>query len=181
MSDDSTAPADLSSLGIDLSDMFRPAWTTETSDGSARLAAQFDEGDRPERFGGGRRDRDGGRTGRGPRPDRGPRPERANRSPGPDRTKDTEGRRGPTGQGGRSRHEGGGNRQDRGERRGRREDRDRRPEPQPKPLLEGWKVQLVPEPVAIEGIARQIRSRAKAYPLFELARLIVQLLSLIHI
>jgi hypothetical protein len=41
--------------------------------------------------------------------------------------------------------------------------------------LEGWKLQLVPEFAAIEGIAKQIRSRAKAYPLFELARLIVQL------
>ena len=34
---------------------------------------------------------------------------------------------------------------------------------------------MVPEFAAIEGIAKQIRSRAKAYPLFELARLIVQL------
>jgi hypothetical protein len=44
-----------------------------------------------------------------------------------------------------------------------------------KPILEGWKLELVPEAAAIEGIAKQVRSRAKAYPLFELARLIVQL------
>jgi len=36
-------------------------------------------------------------------------------------------------------------------------------------------LQLLPEAGAIEGIAKQVRSRAKAYPLFELARLIVQL------
>jgi hypothetical protein len=36
-------------------------------------------------------------------------------------------------------------------------------------------LQLLPESGAIEGIAKQVRSRAKAYPLFELARLIVQL------
>jgi hypothetical protein len=41
--------------------------------------------------------------------------------------------------------------------------------------LEGWKLELVPEEPAIEGIAKQVRSRAKAYPLFELARLILQL------
>jgi hypothetical protein len=42
-------------------------------------------------------------------------------------------------------------------------------------VLEGWKLDLVAEEPAIEGIAKQVRSRAKAYPLFELARLIVQL------
>lgn len=175
MSDDSTAPADLSNIGIDLTQMFRPAWTTETTDTSARLAAKFDEGDRPERRGGdcGRdrgRDHGAGRDSRGPRPERGagnPRPE---------------GRREGPGQGGRSggpRREGrpegrlgGRDRNDRGGSRGREE---RRPEPVAKPLLEGWKLQLVPEAPAIEGIAKQIRSRAKAYPLFELARLIVQL------
>jgi hypothetical protein len=42
-------------------------------------------------------------------------------------------------------------------------------------VLEGWDLQLVPDAAAIEGISRQIRSRAKAYPLFELARIILQL------
>jgi hypothetical protein len=42
-------------------------------------------------------------------------------------------------------------------------------------MLEGWQLSLKPEAAAIEGIAKQIRSRAKAYPLFELARLIVGL------
>jgi len=171
MSDDSTAPADLSNIGIDLTQMFRPAWTTETTDTSARLAAKFDEGDRPERRGGDRgRDHGAGRDSRGPRPERGagsPRPEgrregpgQGGRSGGPRREGRSEGR------------PGGRDRNDRGGSRGREE---RRPEPVAKTLLEGWKLQLVPEAPAIEGIAKQIRSRAKAYPLFELARLIVQL------
>ena len=193
MSDDSKAPADLSTLGIDLSDMFRPAWTTETSDSSARLAAQFDEGDRPQRFegrGGDRgRDRGPGRDARSPRPDRGSRPDRPRpegRREGPGGSGSGQGTgqgRGPggtrpnTGPGASSRTvapRGTGDR-DRGDRRGPRDERDRRPEQAPKPILEGWKLHLVPEFAAIEGIAKQIRSRVKAYPLFELARLIVQL------
>jgi len=184
MSDDPKAPADLSSLGIDLSDMFRPAWTTETSDSSARLAAQFDEGDRPQRFegrGGDRgRERGPGRDARGPRSDRGPRPDRSNR---PEGRREGPGASGPGQGGGQGRGPRGARpntgtgapRGDRNDRRGARDERDRRPEPPPKPALEGWKLQLVPEFTAIEGIAKQIRSRVKAYPLFELARLIVQL------
>jgi len=173
MSHESTAPADLSNMGIDLSQMFRPSWTLETkesSDTTARLAAKFDEGDRPERSdrnlrrggGGDRHDRRGGRDAR---ENRGPGAERG--GPRPEGRREGQGAqgRGPRREGGRDRHE----------RRGGREERAPRTEPLAKPMLEGWKLQLVPEAAAIEGIARQVRSRAKAYPLFELARLIVQL------
>jgi hypothetical protein len=51
----------------------------------------------------------------------------------------------------------------------------RRTEPAPKPYLEGWNITLIPAPSALEAIAKQIRSRAKTYPLFELARLIIRL------
>jgi hypothetical protein len=168
MSDETKNPADPSPLGIDLSQLFRPAWTQESGESQSRLIEKFDEGDRSER---------GPRRGaRGDRPDRGPRPERGfgDRSAGP--------RRGPS-EGGARRGEGRGPRREGGERsggdrgRGRdpRREPERRPEPAPKPALEGWTADLVPEPAAIDGIARQIRSRAKAYPLFELARLIVKL------
>lgn len=158
MNNDSTTPADLSNLEIDLTQMFRPAWTVESggkSDG-ARLADRYDSGDRPERT---RRGRD--RDARGPRRDRSDRGPRQERGPGGDR-------------GARERR---GTRPERGDRRdrGSRDPRERRPEPQPKPMLEGWKLELVPEPAAIEVIAKQVRSRAKAYPLFELARLIIRL------
>jgi len=181
MSDDSTAPADLSNIGIDLTQMFRPAWTTETTDTSARLAAKFDEGDRPERRGGDRgRDRHQGRDSRGPRPERGAGGFGGQGGQGRQGGPRPEGRSGGLGQGVRSggprregRPEGRSGGRDRNDRGGSRDER--RPESVAKPLLEGWKLQLVPEAPAIEGIAKQIRSRAKAYPLFELARLIVQL------
>ena len=169
MSDESNAPADLSNLGIDLSQMFRPSWTTETagsSDATAKLAAKFDEGDRPAR--GDRHDRSGREGGRGPRRE-GPRPGGPRREGGPgggnrDRGPRPEGRR--DGKKGGPRREGGRGREERGE---------SRPERAPQPVLEGWKLSIIPDEAAIEGIAKQVRSRAKAYPLFELARLILQL------
>ena len=174
MSDESNAPADLSNLGIDLSQMFRPSWTTETAgttDATAKLAAKFDEGDRPSR--GDRKDRDGRPGGRGPRRE-GPGHAGARREGGQgnrDRGPRPEGRR--DGKGGGPRREGGGRGRD--ERRGSHDSRDRVPERAPQPVLEGWKLSIVPDEAAIEGIAKQVRSRAKAYPLFELARLILQL------
>lgn len=175
MSDESNAPADLSNLGIDLSQMFRPSWTTEASggpDATARLAAKFDEGERPARGDrhdnrAGRQGGHGGDRGRDRRPRReGP---RGAGGEGRGRAPHQEGRR--EGQGA-PRREGGRGRDDR---RGPRDARGQRPEPTPKPTLEGWKLELVPDAAAIEGIAKQVRSRAKAYPLFELARLILQL------
>lgn len=176
MSDESNAPADLSNLGIDLSQMFRPSWTTETagaSDATAKLAAKFDEGDRPAR--GDRHDRDGRQGGRGPRRE-GPRNAGPRGPGGPgggtrDRGPRPEGRR--DGKGGGPRREGGG--RGREDRRGPHDSREQRPEREPQPVLEGWKLSIIPDEAAIEGIAKQVRSRAKAYPLFELARLILQL------
>lgn len=169
MSDESNAPADLSNLGIDLSQMFRPSWTTETAgatDATAKLAAKFDEGDRPMR--GDRHDRDGRPGGRGPRREgprqAGPRREGGQGGGNRDRGPRPEGRR--DGKKGAPRRDGGRGREERGE---------SRPERAPQPVLEGWKLSIVPDEAAIEGIAKQVRSRAKAYPLFELARLILQL------
>jgi len=155
MSDEPNAPADLSNLGIDLSEIFRPSWTTETagpSDATARLAAKFDEGDRPAR--GDRPDRSGRQGGRDG--DRGP------RRSGPPTDRDRGARPG----GRRDAKSGGRDREDR---------RERRPEPAPIPTLEGWSLELLPDAIAVDGIAKQVRTRAKAYPLFELARLILQL------
>lgn len=169
MSDESNAPADLSNLGIDLSQMFRPSWTTETAgapDATAKLAAKFDDGDRPVR--GDRQDRDGRPGGRGPRREgarqAGPRREGGPGGGNRDRGPRPEGRR--DGKKGAPRREGGRGREERGE---------SRPERAPQPVLEGWKLSILPNEAAIDGIAKQVRSRAKAYPLFELARLILQL------
>lgn len=160
MSAESNAPADLNSLGLDLTEMFRPSWTKEGGQPSetSRLAASFGEDDRGDRPRRGDRDSRGPRRDDRPGRDRGPRPER----PGGDRN------RGPR----RDSREGG-RREDRGPRR--HEERELREPAAPPPALEGWKLDLVPEHAAIEGIAKQVRSRAKAYPLFELSRLILKL------
>lgn len=162
MSEDSNAPADLSSLGQDLSEMFRPSWTKQGGGGveTTRLAGMFSGEERPERR---------ERTDRFPRREGRPGRERTPRTEGSDRAP----RRDPRDrQGGDARRQGGG--------RGRPERGGGRPEHPPKaaapaPVLEGWKLDLIPDPAAIEGIAKQVRSRAKAYPLFELSRLILKL------
>lgn len=63
-------------------------------------------------------------------------------------------------------------------------DRDRRgprqperhssPEPRPIAPLRDWDIRFVPHPNGVEGLAKQIRSSAKAYSLFDLAQLILE-------
>ena len=182
MSDDSKEPADLSTLGIDLSDIFRPAWTVEPSNHTAKLAAKFDEGhrgDRPDRFSSGERGGSSHREDRG----RGPRGGKSGEGRGGGRDREARGSRPQFGggnreakgiAGGQSAHQGSRSQSRERDGRGSFQD-DRRHEVAAKPLLEGWKIDLIPQPSAVEGITKQIRSRAKAYPIFELARLIVNL------
>jgi hypothetical protein len=42
------------------------------------------------------------------------------------------------------------------------------------PALEGWEIKFVPEPRGVEGLVKQIKSSAKAYGLFDLARLVLE-------
>lgn len=42
------------------------------------------------------------------------------------------------------------------------------------PLLRGWNVSLYPESAGVEGIAREIKQTLKAFPLFGLARLVLE-------
>jgi hypothetical protein len=53
---------------------------------------------------------------------------------------------------------------------------ERRPEREhrPVPALAGWDVRFLPEPRGVEGLARQIKAAAKAYPLFDLALLVLE-------
>jgi hypothetical protein len=46
--------------------------------------------------------------------------------------------------------------------------------PSPSVVFHGWKIEFIPEQRGLDEIAKQIRSEGKAYPLFELARLILQ-------
>ncbi len=127
-----------------------PDWAKPGTNQNAPLVERFGDrqDDRPAR-GGDRRDR---------RPDA--RPRGAGR-PG--------GRSDNRGGGGRGDQRGGG----RGDQRGDRRD-DRRPIEPPEPVLAGWKATILPDPRGIEGLAKQLKSSGKAYPLFDLAVLILE-------
>ncbi len=88
-----------------------------------------------------------GGKGRGPRDDRAPRSDR--RPP---------------------RREGGPRRDDK---RGGRTP-ERRPERPPEPTVKGWTIQFLADRHGVEGLAKQIKTSAKAYPLFDLARLVLE-------
>ncbi|MGH8047827.1 MAG: hypothetical protein ACREKL_11315 [Chthoniobacterales bacterium] len=66
----------------------------------------------------------------------------------------------------------------------RRDDRreERRPErePEPEPLA-GWEVQFLPDKPGVDGLAKQIKSTAKAYPLFDLAHLVLDKSARYHV
>jgi len=149
----STAPEN----EFDLEKLFLPAWAQEPS--SAKYA-KYEGEDRPDR-----------REDRGPRPPRRDRPREGGRGnrPGP-------GRGGP----GRPGGEGRGPRQDQGRRdraggerpfARRGEPRERREPPAPLPELN---VTLIPDEKGVESLARQIKMTGRAYPLFDIAQMILQ-------
>ena len=146
---------------LDLDKLFLPAWAQEPS--ASKYAKYEGETERPDR--------------RGDRDRRGPRPPRRDGPPGP-RRDDNRPRgehRGPPrpGGGGAPRPEG-----DRGQPFGgqrpdfRRGDlRDRRPPPLPMPEIE---LSLRPEDKGVESLARQIKMTGRAYPLFNIAQMILE-------
>ena len=144
---------------LDLEKLFLPAWAQEPA--SAKQYANYqgggeDRSDRRDRRGGPRPPRrDGGFGGQGGDRPRGNRPPGERRGPGPGR----EGGRGgkPFGQGRRD--------FDRGE------PRERRETPPPLPDIN---VSLMPDGKGVESLARQIKVTARAFPLFDIARLILQ-------
>ncbi|GAB4175856.1 MAG: hypothetical protein Fur0032_15680 [Terrimicrobiaceae bacterium] len=147
MSDNS--PLDLTALGMDLAASFQPSWA-KTSPGPSPFADHPGEDprtrtDRPRRdFPKGSPRKDGGK------PDR----RDGRRSLGD--------KRGPGGKGKP------GNKGDRHPRSG-----DQPAQQRPEPQLPGWEVVFSPDPRGMEGVAKQIRASAKAYPLFDLARLVL--------
>jgi len=158
------APVDLSGLEMDLAKSFQPSWVKDSSSPEtlARIAAQTQASDREDRFSRFSDDFDSRR-------DRGPRkPTRPQRREGdrPAPSRDQRGNRGPENRGPSPRND------SRPERRG---DNRRDAAPQPhEPMLEGWEVKFLAEPRGIEGLAKQIKSTAKAYGLFDLARLVLE-------
>jgi hypothetical protein len=150
---------------FDLEKLFLPAWAQEPS--TAKLYAKYEGTDRlPERKG----DRFGSRP---PRRD-GPRREGPRREGGPPGDR----RGGPGPQGGENRGPAGDRRggQGGGDRRpfrpARRGDQEFRREPAP-PLPE-ISISLIPDEKGVESLARQIKMTGRAYPLFEIALMILQ-------
>ena len=144
---------------LDLELEFLPAWAKESSDnkkkyenyrGDEEVRSRGKGGRRPQRGSGprpgGNRDQRGDR-----RPQRGDRGDRRDRGPRDDR--------GPRGKG-----------QGRGPRDRRGQDRRDRPTPPPVDL----DVRIVPEPAGLDNIARQIRVSGRAYPVFDIARLVLK-------
>jgi hypothetical protein len=140
---------------LDLDKLFLPAWAQESPSVNrfAKFAGEPDRADRRDE-----------KRGRGPRPPRREggdrefsRQRRDGRLPGP-------------------RREGGGARRQHEDRGGPRRD-DRRPpreEREALPPLPEVNLSLVPEEKGVESLSRQIKTTGRAYPLFDIARLILQ-------
>ena len=174
-------------INLDLDKLFQPAWATSPSDpnkyarydgteGESRGERRTGRGDRPPR-------RDGGFGGPRSGGDRGPRPQGGQGGfggprPGSDRGPRPGGDRGP-GDGGPRQQGGpggapgiawdprGGPRRD-GPGRG-----PRRPDFRPEPLIP-VELTLTPEAGGVSSLARQIKLSGRAYPLFEVAGLVMQ-------
>jgi len=152
--------SNIADMDLDLDNLFQPAWAQGKSELNRFDKFTGDEGVRPERRDRGPR-RDGGGGGG----------ERRGGGGGGGERRGGEGRSPRVGGGGA----GGGRFGDRkgGPRRDdRRDDLRERPEP-PAPLPE-LNVAFIPEEKGVEQLARQIRMTGRAYPLFQIAQLILQ-------
>jgi hypothetical protein len=142
--------SNIADMGLDLENLFQPAWAQGKSEANRFEKFTGDEGARPER----RRGEPGDR--RGPR-----------REGGGGERRGGEGRPQRAGGGGKFGDRPGGPRRE-----DRRDDRRERSEP-PVPLPE-LNVAFIPEEKGVEQLARQIRMTGRAYPLFQIAQLILQ-------
>lgn len=160
MDPDQNKPVDLSGLESDLLQSFQPSWVRDSSHPAGQSGDPRGDQRRREDSGDGDWDDLAARWERKPSKDRriprkrphakeqpegkGPRNDRPRRKP-PQHGPSRE-RRGEAGQ------QGG--------------DQSR--------VLQGWTVRFLPEPRGIEGVAKQVRSTARAFSLFELARLVLE-------
>jgi hypothetical protein len=156
-----------SELGLDLDLHFLPSWAQKGSSANQYESFTGEEGQGRERRGG-RRDFGGGGGGnrdRGPRRFDGPRPG-GGRPPGPGGPQQQ--RQGGPGRGDRRE---GGRREGRG---GPRRDQGGRPPERPQIKLPELEVSFIPEDKGVESLARQIKLSGRAYPLFEIAYLVLK-------
>jgi hypothetical protein len=142
--------SNIADLGLDLENLFQPAWAQGKSEPNRFEKFTGDEGLRPERKRSDRRES-------GDRRDRGPRREGGGegRPPRPGGGKFGDRRGGPRPE-------------------GRRDDRREREREEPPAPLPELNVAFIPEEKGVEQLARQIRMTGRAYPLFQIAQLILQ-------
>ena len=129
-------------LGLDLENLFQPAWAQGKSEANRYDKFTGDEGAKPERRRGERRERPRGEPS-GER--RGPRPPRSGSKFG-DRKRGFD----------------------------RREDRRERERHEPPAPLPEITVTFLPDEKGVESLARQIKMTGRAYPLFQIAQLVLQ-------
>jgi hypothetical protein len=139
--------SDIANLGLDLENLFQPAWAQGKSEANKFEKFTGNEGVKPERSFGGK-----------PGERRGPRRESGGFGGGERRPPRAGGKFGD--RKGGPRHE------------DRRDERRERPEP-PAPLPD-LNVAFIPEEKGVEQLARQIKITGRAYPLFQIAQLILQ-------
>lgn len=151
--------SNIADMGLDLENLFQPAWAQGKSEANKFEKFTGNEGVRPERSFGGK-----------PGERRGPRREGGGFGGGE--------RRG--GEGRPPRAGGGGRFGDRkgsfGDRRGgpRRDDRRELEPREPLAPLPEFSVAFIPEEKGVEQLARQIKVTGRAYPLFQIAQLVLQ-------
>lgn len=143
-------------LGLDLENLFQPAWAQGKSEANKFEKFTGNEGVKPER-----------RFSDKPGERRGPRREGGGFGGGFGGGERRGGEGRPPRAGGKFGDRKGGPRRD-----DRRDDRRERPEP-PAPLPE-LNVAFIPEEKGVEQLARQIKMTGRAYPLFQIAQLILQ-------
>jgi hypothetical protein len=145
---------DVPDLGLDLESLFQPAWAKGKTEANRFEKFTGNEGVKPERKHGERR---GPRPEGGGRREGGPRPDNrfgGGKFGGPKFGGQREGRRGEHDE----RHDGG----------------PRRERPEPPAPLPDVAVTFVADEKGVEQLARQIKVTGRAYPLFQIAQLILQ-------
>ena len=173
MSDSDAKP----NINLDLETAFLPAWAQKSSNDNpyAKYEGKTRDHDRDDRRPRGRRDDGPSGFRRGDRSDR---PKRSQDRRGNDRRSRPAGNRDrgrPSGGGDRPPYSGGGQRRAGGRNREAfRKERPRKTRQEILASLPNFKVQVIPEEKGVALLAKRIRLQGRAYPLFDIARLITQ-------
>ena len=159
-------PQSLSGLEMDLLKSFQPSWVKESSSPQklARFSDDGPRGGRDERFSDDGDDSDSRHRRKPPKTQRLHRPHGGDHRDKPQRP-GGEKAHGPSGKKPPFRKDGP---------RGGRPERPPAEPVQRVPEIQGWELKFLPEPRGVEGLVKQIKTTAKAYALFELARLVLE-------